>query len=48
MDHQTANTIQLWIRSLILNEMLTFEGGLNLRMVQADGFATVIITVQKF
>ena len=29
------------MQSLIVHQMLTFEGGLNLRMIEADGFVTV-------
>ena len=33
--------IVLWTQSLIPHQMLTFEGGRNLRKIRADGFVTV-------
>ena len=33
--------VYMWVQSLILHQMLTFEGGLNLRKIETDGFVTV-------
>ena len=32
----------IWTQSLILYQMLTFEGGLDLRKIQSDGFVRVL------
>ena len=36
-----------WTQSLILYQMMTFEGGLNLIKIEADGFVTVTLHQPK-
>ena len=39
--------IKIKAQSLILHQMLTFEGGLNLRKIEADGFLRVTVCQPK-
>ena len=39
--------IKIKAQSLILHQMLKFEGGLNLRKIEADGFLTVTLCQPK-
>ena len=38
---------EIWTQSLILHQMLTFDGGLNLRKIDTEAVGFVTVTLQQ-